>query len=139
MNNVATSQKCIPEPISYTIKVSDYANLSDYRGIDLNFSQSLSNLTIIQFVQRTYNETYAQQHQSFSNQLINMTYIETSTQIIYIWYSLSGMHIANETFPHFVEAHFYSKNVSIRDRSSDTWEIWFQTVCGDLQNISGTF
>ncbi len=59
----------------------------------LNCSQSLSNLTITHIVQRTFHETHARQYQSFWDDSTNMTFIETSTQIIYIWYSLPGMHI----------------------------------------------
>ena len=107
--------------------------------LDFNCSQTLSNLTITQYVQRTHNETHAQQYQTFWNSSTNMTYIETPTQIIYVWYSLPGMHIVKESFPHFIEAQFFYTTGATRIPSSDTWQIWLQSICGDLLYLAGTF
>jgi len=107
--------------------------------IDFNCSESLSNLTIIQVVQRTFNETPAQQYETFWNYSTNMTYVQNPTQIIYTWYSLPGMYIAQASFPNFIEAQFYYTNGSPRLPSGDTWQIWLQSICGDIQYFFGTY
>jgi hypothetical protein len=68
-----------------------------------------------------------------------MTYLETPTEIIYTWYSLPGMLIVKESFPHFVEAQFYYTTGSSRNTSDDTWQIWLQSICEDFLYLSGTF
>ncbi|CAF4097323.1 unnamed protein product, partial [Rotaria sp. Silwood1] len=45
----------------------------------------------MQVVQRNFNETHAQQYQTFWNYSTNMTHFESPTQLIYVWYSLPGM------------------------------------------------
>ena len=97
--------------------------------LNLTCSESLSNLTIIQIVQRTFNETHAQQYQTFWNDSTNMTHIQTPTEIIYTWYSLSGMLIVKESFPHFIEAQYYYTAGSVRNTSADTWQVWVQSIC----------
>ncbi|CAF4832974.1 unnamed protein product, partial [Rotaria socialis] len=107
--------------------------------LDFNCSQSLINMTIIQVVQRGRNETNAQQYQTFWNSSTNMTFVQTLTEIIYIWYSLPGMYIVEASFPHFVEAQFYYTSGSTRVTSNDTWQIWAQSSCRELIYLSGTF
>jgi hypothetical protein len=69
-----------------------------------------------------------------------MTYKETSTQIIYKWYSLPRMHIVNDGFPHFIEAQFYYTNGRrTRITRNDMWQVSLQSIRGDLQYLSGTF
>jgi hypothetical protein len=107
--------------------------------LTLNCSHSLSNLTITQIVHRSSEETHAAQHKTFWNHSTNMTYIETPTQIIYIWYSLPNKHIVKKSFPHFTEAQFNYEGDSIRITYSDTWQVLARSVCGDILNLSGTF
>jgi hypothetical protein len=107
--------------------------------LDLTCSQSLSYLNITQIVQRTYDEIHAKQYQTFWNDPTNMTYNETPTQIIYNWYSLPGMHIVKESFPHFVETQFYYRSGSKRIVLDDTWQASLRSICGTLLNLSGTF
>jgi len=52
--------------------------------LDINCSQSLSNMFIEIVVQRTVNATYANQYKTFWNLTTNQTYIETTSEIIYI-------------------------------------------------------
>jgi hypothetical protein len=96
-------------------------------------------MSIIQIVQRTFNETPAQQYQTFWNYSTNMTYIETPTQIFYYWYSLPGMLIVKESFPHFIEAQFYYTPGSTRNTSNDTWQIWLESICGQSLYLYGTY
>ncbi|CAF0766165.1 unnamed protein product [Rotaria sordida] len=114
---------------------------SNYQVEHLNFScsQTLSNMTIIQVVQRNFNETHAQRYQTFWNYSTNMTYIENPTQIIYKWYSLPDMHIVAPSFPHFIETQFYYTTGSVRITSNDTWQIWIESICGDPLYLFGTF
>jgi hypothetical protein len=107
--------------------------------LNLTCSQTLSNLTIIQIVQRTYKETHVQQYRTFWNDSTDMTYIEAPTELIYMWYSLPGMHIVEESFPHFIEAQFYYTTSSARVTSGDTWQVWLQSLCDDLLYLYGTF
>lgn len=107
--------------------------------LDFNCDQTLSNMTIIQVVQRQFNETHAQQYQTFWNQSTNMTYSQTATEIKYTWYSLPGMLIVAASFPHFVEAQFYYTTGSVRATSNDTWQIWLESICGEQKYISGTY
>ncbi|CAF1291224.1 unnamed protein product [Adineta ricciae] len=102
-------------------------------------SETLSNMTIIQKVQRTFNETHAQQYQTFWNHSTNMTYVENPTEIIYTWFSLPGMYIVKESFPHFIEAQFYYTANASRILGNDTWEIWVQFINGRHFHLSGTF
>lgn len=76
-------------------------------------------MDITQIVQRSLNETRAQQYQTFWNQSPNMTYIETPTQLIYYWYILPDMLIVNGSFPHFIESQYYYTSGSIRATLND--------------------
>lgn len=96
-------------------------------------------MTIIQKVQRMFNETHAQQYQTFWNRSTNMTYVENPTEIIYTWVSLPGMYIVKESFPNFVEAQFYYTANASRILGNDTWEIWAQFIGGQFFHLSGTF
>ncbi|CAF1291313.1 unnamed protein product [Adineta ricciae] len=80
-----------------------------------------------------------QQYQTFWNQSTNMTYVENPTEIIYTWFSLPGMYIVKESFPHFVEAQFYYTANASRILGNDTWEIWVQFINGQPFHLSGTF
>ncbi|CAF1283442.1 unnamed protein product [Rotaria sp. Silwood1] len=93
----------------------------------------------MQVVQRNFNETHAQQYQTFWNYSTNMTHFESPTQLIYVWYSLPGMHIVKESFPHFIEAQFYYTTGSPRVPSNDTWQIHLQSICGEFLYLFGTF
>ncbi|CAF4175010.1 unnamed protein product [Rotaria sp. Silwood2] len=107
--------------------------------LDFNCSQTLSNMTIVQVVQRSFNETHAQQYQTFWNYSTNMTYIQTPTELIYKWFSLPGMDIVAASFPHFIEAQYFYTTGSSRITANDTWQIWLQSICGELLYLSGTF
>jgi hypothetical protein len=96
-------------------------------------------MSIVQIVQHTLNETHAHQYQTFWNYSTNMTYIVTPTELIYYWYSLPGMLIVKESFPHFIEAQYYYTPSSIRNTSDDTWQIWLQSICGDNRYLNGTY
>jgi len=113
----------------------------NYQVEQLNFtcSQSFSNMSIIQIVQRTLNETYAQQYQTFWNYSTNMTYSQTPTQLIYYWYSIPGMIIVKESFPNFINAQVYYTPGSVRNTSNDTWDIWLQSTCGQELYLHGTY
>lgn len=114
---------------------------TNFQVEQLNFtcSHTLINMTIIQIVQRTFNETFASQYQTFWNQSTNMTYIETPTQLIYFWYSLPGMDIVKESFPHFIEAQYYYTSGSVRNTTADTWQIWLEFINGITLYYNGTF
>jgi hypothetical protein len=105
----------------------------------LNCSQSLSNLTIIQTVQRRFDETHSQQYQSFWDDSTNMTFIETPTKIIYIWYSLPGMHIHKDGYPYSTDAQYYYMNGAARITQKDKWQVSLQSICGSLLKLFGTF
>ncbi|CAF3300259.1 unnamed protein product [Rotaria sp. Silwood2] len=96
-------------------------------------------MTIVQVVQRSFNETHAQQYQTFWNYSTNMTYIQTPTELIYKWFSLPGMDIVAASFPHFIEAQYFYTTGSSRITANDTWQIWLQSICGELLYLSGTF
>jgi hypothetical protein len=68
-----------------------------------------------------------------------MTYIVTPTELIYYWYSLPGMLIVKESFPHFIEAQYYYTPGSGRNTTGDTWQIWLQSICGDTRYFYGTY
>jgi hypothetical protein len=68
-----------------------------------------------------------------------MTYIVTPTQLIYEWHSLPGTLIVQESFPHFFEAQYYYTSDSGRSTSGDTWQIWFESVCGQMKYLYGTY
>ncbi|CAF3728734.1 unnamed protein product [Rotaria socialis] len=107
--------------------------------LDFNCSESLSNMTIIQVVQRNYNETPAQQYQTFWNYSTNMGYVQNPTQIIYTWSSVPGMIIAAASFPNFVEAKYYYTSGAARLTSSDTWQIFIQSICADTMYLFGNY
>jgi hypothetical protein len=66
--------------------------------LDINCTQTLSNMFIQIYVQRTVNATYANQYQTFWNLTTNQTYIETSSQIIDTWTLLYGQVIQELAF-----------------------------------------
>ncbi|CAF3909010.1 unnamed protein product [Rotaria magnacalcarata] len=107
--------------------------------LDLNCSESLSNMSIIQVVQRNYNETPAQQYETFWNSSTNMGYVQNPAQIIYTWSSVPGMLIAAASFPNFVEAQYYYTSGAARLTSSDTWLIFIQSICGDTMYLFGSY
>ena len=90
-------------------------------------------------VQGLFNETHAQQYQTFWNFSTNMTYFETPSQITYQWFSLPEMLIVKDSFPHFIEAQFYYTNDSIRVASNDLWQFSVESICGDRLSLNGTF
>jgi hypothetical protein len=96
-------------------------------------------MTSILTVQRTFNETYAQQYQTFWNYSTNMTYIVTPTELIYEWYSLPGVLIVLGSFLNFIEAQFYYTSGSTRNTSGDTWQIWLESTYGQTVYLHGTF
>ena len=114
---------------------------SNYQVEQLNItcSPTLVNMSIVQTIQRTSNETHAQQYQTFWNGSTNMTYLQTSTQLTYFWNSIPGMHIVKESFPNFVEAQFFYTPGSVRNTSGDTWQMWLQSICGEIRYFSGTY
>lgn len=107
--------------------------------LNLTCTQTLINMTIIFIIQRAYNETHAQQYQTFWNQSTNMTYTTTPTQLTYLWYSLPGMEIGKESFPHFVEAQYFYTSGSVRNTSGDTWQMWLKSIQGGTLYLDGTF
>jgi hypothetical protein len=115
---------------SATASVQNPSTNYQVEHMDLNCSQSLSNMTIILTVQRTFNETYAQQYQTFWNSSTTMIYLTTSTELIYYWDSLPDMLIVQGSFPNFMKAQFYYTFGSTRNASGDTWEIWFESIYG---------
>jgi hypothetical protein len=94
---------------------------------------------ITQVIQRTYNETHAQQYQTFWNNTTNMTYTQTLTQITYTWTLVSGMIIDQASFPNFIEAQYYYTAGAARVTSNDTWRISLRSNCGDKLYLSGTY
>lgn len=114
---------------------------SNYQVEQLNITctQTLINMTIVQIIQRTSNETFAQQYQTFWNQSTNMTYTETPTQLTYLYYSMPGMYIVKESFPHFVEAQFFYTPGSVRNTSGDTWQISLEYINGERRYFTGIF
>ena len=90
-------------------------------------------------VQRIFNETHAQQYQTFWNDSTNMTYLVTPTEIIYTCYSLPGMLIVQESFPHFIEAEYYYTAGSLRNTSAGTWQVWLTSICNDSLYLTDTF
>ncbi|CAF2079610.1 unnamed protein product [Rotaria magnacalcarata] len=96
-------------------------------------------MSIIQVVQRNYNETPAQQYETFWNSSTNMGYVQNPAQIIYTWSSVPGMLIAAASFPNFVEAQYYYTSGAARLTSSDTWLIFIQSICGDTMYLFGSY
>lgn len=114
---------------------------SNYQGEQLNFTctQTLTNMTLTMIAQRNYNETHAQQYQTFWNQSTNATYTVTPSQIIYEWFSSFHMYIVSNSFPHFVRVEYYYTPGSTRLTSNDTWTMSATTTCGGSITYSGTF
>ena len=96
-------------------------------------------MTIIVIVQRNYNETYGNQHETFWNFSTNTTYIQNPSDITFKWFSLPHRDIVRESFPHFVDAQFYHGSNSTRVTSHDTWEMSAQTICRERLYFRGTF
>jgi hypothetical protein len=96
-------------------------------------------MTTILTVQRTFNETYAQQYQNFLNSLTIMTYVTTPTELIYYWDSLPGILIFLGSFGILIGAQFYYTPGSTRNTSGDTWEIWLESTYGQTLHLYGTF
>lgn len=94
-------------------------------------------LTII--VQRNYNETHAQQYQTFWNHSTNMTYTVTPSEITYQWFSWFHMYIVANSFPHFVRVEYYYTPGFTRVTSNDTWLLSATTICNETKTYSGTF
>lgn len=107
--------------------------------LNITCSQTLTNMTITQIVQRNYNETHAQQYQTFWNASTNMTYVVNPSQIIYRWFTLPGMHIVQNSFPHFIDVQFFYTPGSTRVTSNDTWAMSATTICGEQLSFSGTY
>ena len=103
-----------------------------------NCSHSLTDMLIELVVQRTVNATYAGQYQTFWNLTTNQTYIETSSQIIYMWTIIPGQIIQGIGFPYFVEGQYSLPNIN-QTTSLDTYFATFTSICGDTISQSGTF
>jgi hypothetical protein len=106
--------------------------------LDINCTQSLSNMTIELVVQRTVNATYANQYQTFWNLTTDQSYIQTNSQIIYTWTLLNGQIITDIGFPYYVEGQFTLTNTN-QTTSLDTYSATFTSVCGLVISQSGTF
>lgn len=107
--------------------------------LHITCSQTLVNMTIIQTIQRSFFETYAQQYQSFLNGSVSVSYSQSPTQLTYAWNSLPGTLTLKGRFPHFIQAEYFYIPGSVRNTGSDTWEIWLQTICGEMRYYSGIF
>ena len=107
--------------------------------INISCSQTLMSMTIIQVVQRVYNETPAQHYQSFWNSSINITFVQNPSEIIYTWFSLPDMVIVRESFPNFIEAQFYYTSGSTRVTGNDVWLMSARTICEEQLYFTGTF
>ena len=103
-----------------------------------NCSHSLTDMLIELVVQRTVNATYAGQYQTFWNLTTNQTYIETSSQIIYMWTIIPGQIIQGIGFPYFVEGQYSLTNIN-QTTSLDTYFATFTSICGDTISQRGTF
>ncbi|CAF1428735.1 unnamed protein product [Adineta ricciae] len=106
---------------------------------NINCSQILMNMTITITIVRNYNETYAQQYQTYWNSSTDMTHVQKPFNLTYHWFSISNMYITRETFPNFIEAQFYYSSNSIRVTNNGTWEMSAQTISGELLHFRGTF
>jgi hypothetical protein len=128
-------------PIVCSAVASVPQTLSNYQRerLDFNCSESLSNMTIIQVVQRKFNETFYQQHQTFWTSSTNATYSVNSTKLIYKWYSLPGQLIVQQSFPNYVEAQYYYTSSSLRTTGNDTWNMWLQSIYGETLHFNGTY
>lgn len=66
------------------------------------------------------------------------TYIDTGSQIIYIWTINNGQTVQSNGSPYIVEAQFYLSGIN-QTTSADTYEVTATTVTGLTNTISGTF
>ncbi len=134
---------CTSEASASNISAQEYQTVNyQIESLNLTCPQSLSNLTIILTVQRTFNEIHNKQNQSFKENTTSMTYkyVTNPSQIIYTWQSLPNMQIDQENFTHTIEIHFnYTSGSMVRTRSNDTWQIWLQSSCGVRQYLNGAY
>ncbi|CAF1017375.1 unnamed protein product [Adineta steineri] len=109
-------------------------------SLDFSCSSSLSDFFLIQMVQRNYNETYAQQYQTFWSGVTTMSVVQNTSNIIFTWYSLLGQIVDIHGFPYHTEGQFYHEaDGSARNTTNDTWFMTVQSTCGSIATYSGTF
>lgn len=135
----ATTTVCPSIVCSTAVWIQNPSSNYQVEQLNITCSPTLVNMSIIQTIQRTSNETHAQQYQTFWNGSTNMTYSQTPTQLTYFWNSIPGMHIVKESFPNFVETQFFYTPGSVRNTSGDTWQMWLQSICGEIRYFSGTY
>jgi hypothetical protein len=105
----------------------------------INCTQALSNITIIITVQKTVGATFQQQYNTFLGQAVRQTCEETSSQILYQWFTNSGQTIAIIGFPYYAEAQFNLKGIN-QTASNDTYSIMAQSACnGQVLTQTGHF
>ena len=69
---------------------------------------------------------------------MNDTYIDTGSQIIYIWTINNGQTVQSSGSPYRGEAQFYLYGIN-QTTSADTYQATATTVTGLTNTISGTF
>jgi hypothetical protein len=138
-HSTTTTTSCPHITCSAIPSVQNPSSNYQVEHLDFNCSQSLTNMTITLIVQRMFNETNAQQYQTFWNYTTTMAYTQTPTQLTYFWSSVPGMIIADGSFPHFIEVQFYYTTGSVRITGNDIWQIWLESICGYRLYLSGTF
>lgn len=111
-----------------------------YEDVFISCSVDLINITIIIVVQKTVNATFRGAINTFWSGVLNDTYIDTGSQIIYTWTINSGQTIqstgAGSSYK--VEAQFYLYGIN-QTTSADTFQVSATTINGSTNTISGTF
>lgn len=101
-------------------------------------SVDLINITITITVQKTVNATFRGAINTFWSGVLNDTYVDTGSQIIYIWTINPGQTVQSVGGTYKVQAQFYLYGIN-QTTSADTFQVSAKTVTGLTNTISGTF
>lgn len=139
-SNSSTTTNC---PINVCFCTTSYTMIaSGFYGterVDLNCTQTLSNLTGLITVQKTVSASYANQFHTFWSGTITQSFTNTSTQILYSWKIVSGQTISSSGFPYYIEAQYQLQGIN-QTVANDTYSITTQSSCnGQLVTCSGHF
>jgi hypothetical protein len=104
----------------------------------LDFSTTLTNVTIVITVQKTVNATYSGAYNTFQNGTVTQSYVDNGTQIIYTWRIVNGQTIAPSSAPYTVEAQFHLKG-TYQPTSGDIYIVTVTTNINQTSTLSGHF
>ncbi|CAF0860874.1 unnamed protein product [Adineta steineri] len=142
MTAIATSTSTLCPIVNCSVFPS-FQNLPGKVQVEsLNFScsSSLADFSLIQMVQCNHGETYQNQGQTFSSRVMNMSFVQNPSNIIFTWYSLPGQIVDIQGFPYQTQGQFkFQGGGSARITTNDIWFMKVRSICGSISNYSGTF